>query len=669
MGTLDLSLNGEGTLVLAAYRDICFFCFDGECLTAVFGVEPAEVDPPAGTPRKLIPGRKVKLSLSYVPLFKVKELVVNETGSNVALVGNRGVAIVAVPEDFWIRRTSHENYKSVYNCRCDQLDTDLFRSHQTMSSLKAKWHPGSPTDSHLVILCSDSVLRIYDTALRDGTVQPWGKVDMNLSFDNACVTLQKSGTAKFGLANAAVSFDFGPLVSRAESTPQFPIFVLTKDGDVYGVLTDLLRPRAFEPFGPIRMSPPAEDNYGVDACDLLCLADAAVPLLCVCTTTGLLYHCVIVEAADEELASTANGDYELFVYDCVELELKLSRIDLRSGEQTPYSANVPLLLVKDSSCTSRYLAQSPGGVHTVDVSSWTRDIADSKTSQITDRRSAVEYRLCSQLNESTASTEFISSASVFKWRGSPDALLVASMSTGAVFVDSIDKMAGTGYSFLQSKTSDGLPYSRGQPETMEEVQRILARHSTMPVFRSSEMLSEQQSAEVFLRVVQTLNERLSKQKAGKDFLDQRAKTLGKQRTQQRTQMADVDSRCGTVIDQAAALKQKTRALLAQQQKLDSQLQMAVDRINRQRGPLSLAEQEMLRSLERMQIEADQMNASLKQLSSETTTLRKVREGSKREPTTPRNLMLEKSQDNVETLVSSIKALQDDVEWLNEACES
>lgn len=56
---------------------------------------------------------------------------------------------------------------------------------------------------------------------------------------------------------------------------------------------------AFEPFGPIRMSPPSDDNYGTDACDLLCLADAPVPLLCICTTTGLLFHCVIVETGDE----------------------------------------------------------------------------------------------------------------------------------------------------------------------------------------------------------------------------------------------------------------------------------------------------------------------------------------------------------------------------------
>ena len=47
------------------------------------------------------------------------------------------------------------------------------------------------------------------------------------------------------------------------------------------------------------MYPAAEDNYGYDACAVLCLP--CVPnILVIATETGTLYHCVVLEAEEEE---------------------------------------------------------------------------------------------------------------------------------------------------------------------------------------------------------------------------------------------------------------------------------------------------------------------------------------------------------------------------------
>lgn len=55
--------------------------------------------------------------------------------------------------------------------------------------------------------------------------------------------------------------------------------------------------RQFAVNGPLTISPQAEDNYGVDSCDLLVLTSGngpqAVTVLTVATTYGNLYHSVV----------------------------------------------------------------------------------------------------------------------------------------------------------------------------------------------------------------------------------------------------------------------------------------------------------------------------------------------------------------------------------------
>lgn len=47
------------------------------------------------------------------------------------------------------------------------------------------------------------------------------------------------------------------------------------------------------------MHPAAEDNYGYDACAVLCLP--CVPnILVIATESGMLYHCVVLEGEEED---------------------------------------------------------------------------------------------------------------------------------------------------------------------------------------------------------------------------------------------------------------------------------------------------------------------------------------------------------------------------------
>lgn len=51
--------------------------------------------------------------------------------------------------------------------------------------------------------------------------------------------------------------------------------------------------------GPLPMHPAAEDNYGYDACAVLCLP--CVPnILVIATESGMLYHCVVLDGEEDE---------------------------------------------------------------------------------------------------------------------------------------------------------------------------------------------------------------------------------------------------------------------------------------------------------------------------------------------------------------------------------
>ena len=68
--------------------------------------------------------------------------------------------------------------------------------------------------------------------------------------------------------------------------------------------------------GPLSMHPPAEDNYGTDACALLCL-QTTPPVLVVATPSGKLYHCVVLNKEEDAQVTIATKKF----YTCFKLSL------------------------------------------------------------------------------------------------------------------------------------------------------------------------------------------------------------------------------------------------------------------------------------------------------------------------------------------------------------
>ncbi|XP_036307923.1 nuclear pore complex protein Nup88 isoform X8 [Pipistrellus kuhlii] len=162
--------------------------------------------------------------------------------------------------------------------------------------------------------------------------------------------------------------------------------------------------------GPLPMHPAAEDNYGYDACAILCLP--CVPnILVIATESGMLYHCVVLEGEEEDdqtseksWDSRADLIPSLYVFECVELELALK---LASGEDDPFDSDFscPIKLHRDPKCPSRYHCTHEAGVHSVGLT-WIHKLhkflasdeedKDSLQELATEQKCFVEHILCTK---------------------------------------------------------------------------------------------------------------------------------------------------------------------------------------------------------------------------------------------------------------------------------
>lgn len=124
----------------------------------------------------------------------------------------------------------------------------------------------------------------------------------------------------------------------------YSLYVLYDNEETFLTLVSLLHSPGSvgKLLGPLPMHPAAEDNYGYDACAVLCLPCVA-NVLVITTESGMLHHCVVLEGEeDNEQTSEKSWDSRadlipsLYVFECVELELALK---LASGEDEPFDSD------------------------------------------------------------------------------------------------------------------------------------------------------------------------------------------------------------------------------------------------------------------------------------------------------------------------------------------
>ncbi|XP_046386205.1 nuclear pore complex protein Nup88 [Ischnura elegans] len=437
-----------------------------------------------------------RLLLTDPPVFDVDRVTVNATGSRVALSGTRGVTVLQLPRRWGPGANFHGGKESI-SCRSHSLDERYFLCSPNVLVQQVRWHPGSPTDSHLLVLTSENTFRLYvigtppshdlESAVWLQAVWAVGRTPSSAIASHALPFL-------VGLGDTAVDFDFASpeeakrepptpgagtavtaLAQLAQTPPRgatqqgdtsgivWPILVLRGNGDVYLVTASLdVKSRRSEADrsvyveGPLPMFPQAADNYGSDACAIICpsrLVDPPVVVIASCS--GALYHCLLIKS---------NGDYDegnqslepedvnvkakldavgegrtsspspwssrrgstyslqetcvaLHAFECVEIELGLSLAPSSGPEgvdEVDTSLPCPIHLHHDPSTDSRYFCSHDTGVHAVSLpiipqllkAAHSKEDEDLDMPALSHESSSAEYLICTR----TTSQALISSS-------------------------------------------------------------------------------------------------------------------------------------------------------------------------------------------------------------------------------------------------------------------
>ncbi|KAM9801115.1 nucleoporin 88 [Neosynchiropus ocellatus] len=349
------------------------------------------------------------------PRFEVCQLLLSPSQHHIALVGQRGVSVLELPQR-WGKRSEFEGGRCEINCKTSPVAERFFTSSPSVSLRQAAWFPSETEESHLVLLASDNTIGFYSLKTPQTPVKV---LSLSQSDEDSSVRPPVRSYAA-SLGEVAVAFDFGPATSIPSKRPvkpfkdqlTYPLYILYENGETYLCYASLFNSVSLSrPAGPLPMYPAAEDNYGYDACAILCLS--CVPsILVIATETGTLYHCVVLESEEDEdvgaVQTWSQGTETvpaLYVLECVELELTLKVAGSEDEDVQEFDFTCPIRLHKDPLCQHRYHCTHEAGVHSVGLIWLSRlqaflqsceEDKDSLQELAAEKRCIVEHILCTR---------------------------------------------------------------------------------------------------------------------------------------------------------------------------------------------------------------------------------------------------------------------------------
>lgn len=319
-------------------------------------------------------------------LFSPDRIFLNVSSTLLALSAssddNSGIAVLELPERW-------STVQKTLRVPCKNLGERLFLGEQLVLR-QAKWHPGSPSDSHLLVLTSDECLRLFNAS----TGEVLWKCHLSQKVNRIT---HPSIPTKVTLGDTPVDFDIGP--PPFEENPQkisWPILILWGNGDIYCVESTIEDSRERIPaHGPLRMFPSSDDNYGSDASSILVL-QTSPPIVAFSTSIGTIYNCIYLTSEEQQ-----NGyDKALYVVECIELELGISL-----GEDDDI-VSCPIKLIRNPIEKSVYFSIHKAGIHSITLPLVTKlyEFLESSEPDFSpySSESLVEYLLCTGVNRGSS---------------------------------------------------------------------------------------------------------------------------------------------------------------------------------------------------------------------------------------------------------------------------
>ncbi|XP_061636846.1 nucleoporin 88 [Phyllopteryx taeniolatus] len=559
------------------------------------------------------------------PRFPVCQLLLSPTQGHVALVGERGASVLELPQR-WGKRSEFEGGRSLVNCKTTPVAERFFTSSPSVSLRQAAWYPSETGEPLLVLLTSDNTIRFYCLKAPQAPVKV---VPVSQCDDDSSVQVPARSYAA-SLGEVAVAFDFGPL-SYVRERRVYPLYILYENGETYLCHTSRVTTVSVgKRVGPLPMYPAAEDNYGYDACAILCLP--CVPrILVIATETGMLYHCVVLESDDDDAEPRwiTGGVPALYVFECVELELTL-KVASAAGDDTEdvLDFTCPIRLHRDALCPQRYHCTHEAGVHSVGLI-WVDKLQtflragdedkDSLPDLAAERRCAVEHIVCTRPLAASRSAPV---------RGF---LIVSDLSLGAtmicvsaayecILLPLLSSIRAPSPPLLCSQSNPGSASSplRGLAGNSFEqhVRNILARGSTNPLLLKAGdgEPSPQERLQLLSRATQVFREEyILKQDMAREELQKRVKLLRGQRAKQLEEMAQCREERRSLREEAERLADKFEDAKYRQEAVAERVKRVLAGQQIRLPILSNSEKDMRKDLQAMGEQLRHLDICIKQV--------------------------------------------------------
>ncbi|XP_075154824.1 nuclear pore complex protein Nup88 isoform X2 [Haematobia irritans] len=590
--------------------------------------------------------------------FDVERIVASNEGSLIALGGLKGLCIMEMPRR-WGANGQYMDGKSRITCRTSNLDGHFFTNNPHLELRQLRWHPASPTDSHLLVLLSDNTIRVYDnSSLR----HVWQVGPLPLKTDG-----NLNPSTVYSLGEAAVDFDIAPAVNVAEmqmntndttinkdqtvilnSTRinqssnktianeskinntksqekiEWPIVILRENGNIYVLMSglDTDRPRLQ---GPITITPCTVDNYGLDSCSILVIPSLP-PTLVIAETNGKLHHALFLEAENAE-DSFNEVDDSLIIHPCewtihvletVELELGLPKEEVNQ----PYFC--PIHLKRDYINELRYFAYHNTGLHVITVNfigELQRFLENDVDSDITSLStpSHAEYIVCTKIDTGDNVNPVLGfvllqmPSCVVLLLGSGQVITLKLVIDAKLLIEAQDKLKDDPLTHgSQDVTQTQLNQLLG-PSFVDHIKNMLKRTVTQPILSLDKNANPppQECYELLTQAVEVLRSQyLKRHEMVRAEFAKRIHTIKLCREQQKQDIKDLEKEREVIRDKAHKLAERFEEISEQQEVLNKVCQDLMRQANTCLPNNTLAEKEFANEVERINKLTKNMHNSL-----------------------------------------------------------
>ena len=377
------------------------------------------------------------------------------------------------------------------------------------------------------------------------------------------------------------------------------------------------------------MYPEAPDNYGAESCSILCLHPmiSSPPLLVIATNAGILYHCVVLNSAasvddQEDLRSQISQwstsslarepQISLYVYESVELDLGLTSNSERAFDH-------PINLHVDPTTPARYFCSHKSGVHCVglpmvtQLAELSQNVGNPKP--ILNRESIVEHLICTRVCSSASPAPVMGVAVHYP----PPTLtcLLSNFGTQNLPLSSPYFSAPPPLLSENEKATSPLKSRSQSKEPFDDkIRMMLKKSTTLPTMRAgpNAKLDSQECLDLLTRSMQVLREEyLARLESARVEIERKVVALTAQRVSQSKSINSIYKEKHELREKAADLSEKYEDLKDSGERLQSRVEIVLQKIQSRLPVSSDAEIRMQRQLSELQRRTKDLANAMEQI--------------------------------------------------------